>query len=211
VDGFGLVIGFIEHLQIVTISNYKADANSHTLQFTTACTKSSQYLHQLSPGNSFLSFHVHVLTGWWLSHNLPPTLLSAISRLACIHSFSTLCSLSTDRIESTSLNSCIVTSHSYRTDRVENIASQLLHCSVLRICCLATGVVWLLISLLPSNRSTCHIAPSLRLFILNSLQVYRHFFFCEGCACDICAQPHLPTPWVSFHGDYSQLLPLLPS
>jgi hypothetical protein len=40
--GFGLLIGFVEHLQIITTSNYSAVANSHTLQFTTACTKSSQ-------------------------------------------------------------------------------------------------------------------------------------------------------------------------
>jgi hypothetical protein len=40
--GFGLVIGFIEHLHIVTTSNYSASAYSHTLQFTTARTKSSQ-------------------------------------------------------------------------------------------------------------------------------------------------------------------------
>jgi hypothetical protein len=36
---FGLVTGFTEHLQIVTTSNHSAIANSHTLQFTTACTK----------------------------------------------------------------------------------------------------------------------------------------------------------------------------
>jgi hypothetical protein len=41
IDGFGLVTGFIEHLQIVTTSNYNAIANSHTLQLTTARTKSS--------------------------------------------------------------------------------------------------------------------------------------------------------------------------
>jgi hypothetical protein len=37
--GFGLVIGFIEHVhtQLVT-----ANTDSHTLQFTTACTKSSK-------------------------------------------------------------------------------------------------------------------------------------------------------------------------
>jgi hypothetical protein len=36
------VIGFILHLQIVTTSNYSVIANSYTLQFTTACTKSSE-------------------------------------------------------------------------------------------------------------------------------------------------------------------------
>jgi hypothetical protein len=40
--GFGLVIGFIEHLYIVTTSDYSATANSQTLQFTTARTKPSQ-------------------------------------------------------------------------------------------------------------------------------------------------------------------------
>jgi hypothetical protein len=37
-----MVIGFIEFLHDVTTNNYRANANSHTLQFTTACTKSSQ-------------------------------------------------------------------------------------------------------------------------------------------------------------------------
>jgi hypothetical protein len=41
--GFGLVIGFIELLQIVTASNNSTIANSHMLQFTTARTKSSQF------------------------------------------------------------------------------------------------------------------------------------------------------------------------
>jgi hypothetical protein len=40
--GCGLGIGFIEHLQMVTTTNYSVNANSHTLQFTMACTKSSQ-------------------------------------------------------------------------------------------------------------------------------------------------------------------------
>jgi hypothetical protein len=42
--GFGLVIRFIARIytQLGTTSNYSAIANSHTLQFTTACTKPSQ-------------------------------------------------------------------------------------------------------------------------------------------------------------------------
>jgi hypothetical protein len=40
--GFGLVIGFIDHIQIVTTSNYNTITNSHNQQFTTAHTKSSQ-------------------------------------------------------------------------------------------------------------------------------------------------------------------------
>jgi hypothetical protein len=39
--GFGLVIGFIEQLQIVTKSNYSALANSHTRLLTIAHGKSS--------------------------------------------------------------------------------------------------------------------------------------------------------------------------
>jgi hypothetical protein len=38
------VIGFIDHLQNVTTRNYSAIAKSHTLQFTTAHTKFSQFL-----------------------------------------------------------------------------------------------------------------------------------------------------------------------
>jgi hypothetical protein len=34
-------MGFIEHLHVVTTCNYSAIVNSHTLQFTTARTKSS--------------------------------------------------------------------------------------------------------------------------------------------------------------------------
>jgi hypothetical protein len=40
--GFGLVIGLIEQLQIITTSNHNTIANSHTPHFTTAHTKSSQ-------------------------------------------------------------------------------------------------------------------------------------------------------------------------
>jgi hypothetical protein len=42
ITGFGLVIRFIEHLKIITTSNYRANANSHVLQFITARTKSAQ-------------------------------------------------------------------------------------------------------------------------------------------------------------------------
>jgi hypothetical protein len=69
--GFGLVIGFIEHLQNVTTSIYSNVTNSHTLQFSTARIKSSQSAVSslLLPGNDFqhrrsLNFCDHVLTLW---------------------------------------------------------------------------------------------------------------------------------------------------
>jgi hypothetical protein len=39
--GLGLVIGFIDNLQIITTSNYSTISNSHTLKFTTARTEFS--------------------------------------------------------------------------------------------------------------------------------------------------------------------------
>jgi hypothetical protein len=39
---FGLVIGLIGLLKLVTTINYRAITDSHTLQFTTARTKSPQ-------------------------------------------------------------------------------------------------------------------------------------------------------------------------
>jgi hypothetical protein len=56
---------------------------------------------------------------------------------------------------------------------------------------------------------TCHIAPSLRLLVPSSLQAYRHFLFSQGCARDVCDQPHLPSPWLSSHSDYSPTAPSL--
>jgi hypothetical protein len=41
-QGFGLEIGFIDHLQAVTINNHNTIANVHTLQITTAHTKTFQ-------------------------------------------------------------------------------------------------------------------------------------------------------------------------
>jgi hypothetical protein len=41
--GFGLVIGFIDHLQMVITSNYNALANSCTRLLTTAHSKSSHF------------------------------------------------------------------------------------------------------------------------------------------------------------------------
>jgi hypothetical protein len=87
--GFGLVIGFIEHLQIVTTSNYSGIVNSHALQFTAARSKSSQSAVS-SPVDIplLLGSHFHRLAA--ISHQ-PRTLLSTISRLP------SLLSLGTDR------------------------------------------------------------------------------------------------------------------
>jgi hypothetical protein len=65
VDGFGLIIGFIEHLQIRTGSKCSAIRNSHTLQFTTACTKSSQTAVSSLISSAFvLTFTTNFLLFW---------------------------------------------------------------------------------------------------------------------------------------------------
>jgi hypothetical protein len=77
---FGLVIGFIEHLQIITTSNYSTVTNSHTLQFTAAHTKSSQSAVSSQVDVPLLlgSRSCRLLV---ISHQ-PPTLLTANSRIA---------------------------------------------------------------------------------------------------------------------------------
>jgi hypothetical protein len=70
-----MLTGFNEHLQIVTTSNYSAIVKNtlcSSLQHALSLL-SLLHLHRLPPRNgfqsrSFLSFHVHVLTGRWLSH-----------------------------------------------------------------------------------------------------------------------------------------------
>jgi hypothetical protein len=82
--------------------NYSAVANSHTLQFTTACAKSSRSAvsspvdDPLLPGS-----RSHRLAA--ISHQ--PPLITAISRLSCNHSCFSLYSLSTDHTENTASNS----------------------------------------------------------------------------------------------------------
>jgi hypothetical protein len=60
-----MVIGFIERLQIVTANNYSALANSYTLQFTTAGTKSSQsavYTSRLVTASNAVDLSTSVFT-----------------------------------------------------------------------------------------------------------------------------------------------------
>jgi hypothetical protein len=64
---------------------------------------------------------------------------------------------------------------------------------------------------MPSNRSICHIPPSLRLIILTSLQAYCHFFFSKSCSCDICDWSHLPSLWLGSRDDYSPTVLTAPS
>jgi hypothetical protein len=68
--GFGLVIGFIDHIQIVVTSNYNAIANLHTLQIITAHAKPSQSastsrfpVTDLNNGDSSASVLASLLSG----------------------------------------------------------------------------------------------------------------------------------------------------
>jgi hypothetical protein len=100
--GFGLVIGLTEHLLIVTTSNYSAIANSHTLQFTKVCTKSSQSAMSSPVGVPLLpGSRPRRLAA--ISHQ--HSTLTAVSRLPCNGIWLSLYSLGTDRTENTASNS----------------------------------------------------------------------------------------------------------
>jgi hypothetical protein len=68
--GFGLVIGFIAHLKLVTTINFSTIADLHTLQLTTACSKYSQSAivftsHCLATYSSnVLCFCAYVIASW---------------------------------------------------------------------------------------------------------------------------------------------------
>jgi hypothetical protein len=64
---------------------------------------------------------------------------------------------------------------------------------------------------LPSNESTCHIAPSLLLFFSNSQEANSHFFFSESWDYEICNRPRLHSLWLDSRGDYSPKAPVAPS
>jgi hypothetical protein len=69
--GFGFVIGFIEHLNLVAASNSSAVPNSQTMQFTTACIKSSQFaVSSAMTSASVLTFTTNFLP-FWLQSKLP--------------------------------------------------------------------------------------------------------------------------------------------
>jgi hypothetical protein len=90
---------------------------------------------------------------------VPPALLTAASRRSHNRScWPPLYSLGMDHIENISLSSSsIFASPSCRTDCAENIASPLLHCCLLQICCLATGVF---AEPFPSNSGLCWLHSS---------------------------------------------------
>jgi hypothetical protein len=93
--GFWLVTGFIEHLQNVTINNSSAVANSHTLQFTTARTKSYQSAVS-SPMDAALLPDSRPRRLAAILHQ-PPTLPTAVSRLSSNGSCPSLYILDEDR------------------------------------------------------------------------------------------------------------------
>jgi hypothetical protein len=217
--GFGLVIGYVKHLQIVTTSNFSAIANSHALQFTTARTKSPQTAVS-SP-----------VVAWWRlsTADIPLPLGSQtvpVPQLSASHSHSSQrlnCSKQLTSFHCTPLHS--LTQLGWSNDiALERICKKtqlptMLVARVplpsngssgdpyLRSCCLAMVVVTFVSRSLPSNGSMWHIAPSLRLFVPNSLQVYHHFFFSEGCVCDVCDRSCLPSLWLGSCMIALQLLP----
>jgi hypothetical protein len=66
---FGLVIGFVEHLQIVSTRNCSDVTNARTLRLTTANAVSFTFSGNGSQQCRVLSSDAHVLTRWQLSCN----------------------------------------------------------------------------------------------------------------------------------------------
>jgi hypothetical protein len=91
--------------------------------------------------------------------------------------------------------------------RIKPCFQQYLYCCAWAHCHMSLYVS----RLLCSNGSTRYIAPSLRLFVLNSLPAYCHFFSSEGCTCDVCDWSCFPSVWHSSHRDYSPTAPTAPS
>jgi hypothetical protein len=108
---FGLVTGFIEHLQIINTSNYTAIANSHTLQFTTASTTSSQ------------------------SAVSPPVDIPLLP-VSCPHRLATISNQPPTILTSTDSPCYIVSTWTHRKHHFQ----QLLHCCTLHSCYIAMAV-----------------------------------------------------------------------
>jgi hypothetical protein len=175
IDGVGLVMGFLEHLQNVTTSNYTAIANSETLQFTTARTKCSQSAVFTRLGRIPTMSSASVLTFLPNGDCLITTSYSSnitVSRLYRNHSCSSLYTLGTDSIRNTSPNSSVVASCSYCTDRVENTDSQLLLRCFLQVCCLVTGVNTYISLLIQLEYESTYVSLFTRLRCKNTLLTY---------------------------------------
>jgi hypothetical protein len=88
---------------------------------------------------------------------------------------------------------CRVNAFNYHSDDTRNLVTELLSSN--------GRLLWFQYSGFQAARR--HIAPSLRLFILNSLMVYHHSFSSEGSARDIFL-------WLGFFFARYQPIPLLP-
>jgi hypothetical protein len=64
--GFGLVTGLMEHLQLITTSNYNGVTERHTLQIATASTTHCLVMAPNS-GYSLASIPTPLLDGNWLT------------------------------------------------------------------------------------------------------------------------------------------------
>jgi hypothetical protein len=125
------------------------------------CRARSSYLYSLGTGwPSYTPWHSVPFSLPLTTHWATVKVFESAATQATAHSVITidsLCSLSTGRIENTSPTSSIVALCSYRMDCVENTASKLLHCCMLRICCLAMDMF---AEPLPSNGCVCWLYSS---------------------------------------------------
>jgi hypothetical protein len=127
---------FIDHLQIVTASNYNTIANFHNFQITTARAKPSE-------SASTSRFLVTYLNNGDSSASVLTSLLSG--------------EYPTAELFLQTLRSVLVIISRHGPLRKHRVSLLKFNCCLLRICCLAASVVSLFVSRsLPNNGLTCY-------------------------------------------------------
>jgi hypothetical protein len=180
--GFGLVIGFTELSQNVTTNKDYAATVIHTSQITThsthkvfsvSCVFNSRHL--VTDPNNALWF----LTWWQI-----PTMPSDSMLVLTSDTFQLQLPSWTDWLPTAKISTCPAYNISDWTSQKTPFLIVVVQLLPWEHVCLR-----IISQSLASNGPTCHIAPSLRLFVPKSLQAYHHFYWRQTPKFSVAAVP----------------------